>query len=77
MRALEVVDKPEDLGLSSERLGRIGPFFRDRYVATGRLPGVLTLVARRGQVASLSCDGAQELATGAPLPRTPSSASTR
>ena len=49
MEKLALVDKPEDLGLSTDRLARIGPFFADRYVRTGRLPGVLTAVARRGQ----------------------------
>jgi CubicO group peptidase (beta-lactamase class C family) len=67
MQTLAVVDKPEDLGLSTDRLARIGPFFEDRYVRTGRLPGVLTAVARRGQLAHLSCSGPRDVATGAPL----------
>jgi CubicO group peptidase (beta-lactamase class C family) len=67
MDTLTVVDKPEDLGLSGERLARIGPFFEDRYVRTGMLPGVLTAVARRGQVATLACSGQRDAATGAPL----------
>ena len=67
MDTLAVVDKPEDLGLSAERLARIGPFFEERYVRTGVLPGVLTAVARRGQVASLACSGQREVATGTPL----------
>jgi CubicO group peptidase (beta-lactamase class C family) len=61
------VDKPEDLGLSRERLERIGSFFEARYVRPGLLPGVLTAVARRGQVATVACSGQRELATGAPL----------
>ena len=67
MSALTVTDKPEDLGLSSDRLARIAPYFQERYVAAGRLSGVLTLVARRGQVARLDCVGDRDVATGAPI----------
>jgi CubicO group peptidase (beta-lactamase class C family) len=67
MPTIAVTDKPEDLGLSSSRLARIGPFFEQAYVAAGRLPGVLTLVARRGQVASLACVGDRDLAAGRPV----------
>ena len=67
MPSIAVTDKPEDLGLSSSRLARIGPFFEQAYVAPGLLPGVLTLVARRGQVASLACVGHRDLAAGRPV----------
>ena len=67
MPSIAVTDKPEDLGLSSSRLARIGSFFEQAYVAPGRLPGVLTLVARRGQVASLACVGDRNLAAGRPV----------
>jgi CubicO group peptidase (beta-lactamase class C family) len=67
MKTLAVVDKPADLGLSAERLARIGPFFEERYVRRGALAGVLTAVARRGQLAHLSCSGVREVSTGAPL----------
>jgi CubicO group peptidase (beta-lactamase class C family) len=67
MGALEPTDKPEDLGLSTERLARIGAFFDEAYVRTGKLSGALTLVARHGQLASLSCVGVADVATGAPL----------
>ena len=42
--------KPEEVGLSSGRLGRINDHLR-RYVDAGKLAGTLTLVARRGKVA--------------------------
>jgi CubicO group peptidase (beta-lactamase class C family) len=64
---MQVVDKPEELGLSGERLARIEPFFRRRYVEPGKLPGVLTLVARGGQVAHLGLCGQRDIAAGAPL----------
>ena len=67
MGTLDLTDKPEDLGLSSSRLARIRPYFEDTYVRSGKLPGVLTVVARRGQVASLECVGALDLATKAPV----------
>jgi CubicO group peptidase (beta-lactamase class C family) len=67
MPSVTVTDKPEDLGLSSSRLARIAPYFEDAYVASGRLPGVLTLVARRGQVASLGLVGDRDRANGRPI----------
>src|SRR6185369_2612795 len=42
--------KPEEVGLSSARLGRITDHLR-RYIDAGKLSGALTLVARRGKVA--------------------------
>ena len=50
MTALEIADKPEEFGLSRARLDRIATFFRERYVDTGKLPGMATVVTRRGQV---------------------------
>jgi hypothetical protein len=42
--------KPEEVGLSSSRLARIGEHLQ-QYVDGGKIAGALTLVARRGQVA--------------------------
>src|SRR5215831_20930122 len=42
--------KPEEVGLSSGRLGRISDHLR-RYIDAGKLSGTLTLVARRGKIA--------------------------
>jgi CubicO group peptidase (beta-lactamase class C family) len=67
MAALEPTDKPEELGLSTERLARIPRFFEERYVRTGKLPGVLTVVARRGQVAALACVGQRDVAAASPI----------
>ena len=44
--------KPEEVGLSSGRLGRISDHLR-RYIDAGKLAGTLTLVARRGKIAYL------------------------
>lgn len=47
---------PESLGFSSERLARIGVAMQ-RHVDEGRLPGVATLIARRGRVVHLDAVG--------------------
>jgi len=60
------VTSPEGVGISPLRLERIGRWMRS-YVDTGRLPGALTLVARRGKVALLECVGVQEVETAQPL----------
>ena len=47
---------PETQGFSSQRLSRINAVM-DAYVAAEKLAGVVTLVARRGQVVHLSSGG--------------------
>jgi CubicO group peptidase (beta-lactamase class C family) len=57
-------NKPEDVGLSSPRLARI----RDALQADidkGLVPGAVTLVARRGQIASLDALGYRDREAGA------------
>jgi CubicO group peptidase (beta-lactamase class C family) len=41
--------KPEEEGMSADRLNRIKPFMQ-RYVDENKLPGIITLVARNGKV---------------------------
>ena len=55
--------KPEDVGLSSERLARLDKFIH-AYVDAGRTPGVVTLIARHGKVVHLDAYGKADLATG-------------
>ena len=50
----EMRTKPEEVGLSSHRLARIGEHWQ-RYIDAGQLAGTLTLVARRGHV--VYCEG--------------------
>ena len=57
--------KPEDVGLSSERLARLTRAIH-AYVDAGRTPGVVTLIARHGKVAHLDAYGKADLATGRP-----------
>ncbi len=52
--------KPEDVGLSSERLARIDRHLQERYIQPGKIAGAVTLVARHGQVAHLSALGLRD-----------------
>jgi CubicO group peptidase (beta-lactamase class C family) len=60
--------KPEEVGMSAERLERITGAMQ-RYVDAGNLPGVVMLVARRGQVVHFEAIGSQNVATKAPMTR--------
>ena len=53
---MEIV-KPEDVGLSSERLQRIDAHWRSQYLDSGKIAGAVTLVARHGKVAHFSALG--------------------
>jgi CubicO group peptidase (beta-lactamase class C family) len=55
--------KPEDVGLSSERLARMTKAIH-AYVDAGRTPGVVTLIARHGKVVHLDAYGKADLTTG-------------
>ncbi|HEV8226327.1 MAG TPA: serine hydrolase domain-containing protein [Methylomirabilota bacterium] len=58
--------KPEDVGLSSSRLARIGDHMK-RYIDAGKIAGTMTLVARRGQVAYLEPQGHLEIERRRPV----------
>ncbi|MDB5456276.1 MAG: serine hydrolase [Caulobacter sp.] len=51
------MSKPEAVGLSSDRLGRIAPFLQAKYIDTGKLPCAQVQVWRRGQLAYESVQG--------------------
>jgi CubicO group peptidase (beta-lactamase class C family) len=57
--------RPEDVGLSSERLARMNKAIH-AYVDAGRTPGVVTLIARHGKVVHLDAYGKADLASGRP-----------
>jgi CubicO group peptidase (beta-lactamase class C family) len=61
-----VETKPEQVGLSSERLGRLRSWM-EKLVADNKLPGVLTLVARRGKAAYCETVGYRDVAAKAPV----------
>jgi len=58
--------KPESVGLSSERLERIGAAVQ-RSIDDKRLAGAVTLVARRGHVAWLKAQGMMDREAGKPM----------
>jgi CubicO group peptidase (beta-lactamase class C family) len=60
--------KPEDVGLSSSRLARVGAHL-ERYIEAGKIAGALTLIARRGQVAYCEPLGHLEIERRRPVTR--------
>ncbi len=61
--------RPEDVGLSSERLARIDSHLKIRYLDPGKIAGASTLVYRRGEVAHLSPVGLMDRERGVPMAR--------
>ena len=57
---------PADVGMSAARLERIGPAMQ-AYVDDGRVAGVMTMVARRGQVVHWAAAGVRDVAADDPL----------
>ena len=57
---------PEEVGLSSERLRHIS-LWSDGWTDAGKLPGLITLVARRGKLCYLHCSGVADVETGQPI----------
>ena len=56
----------KDTGLSPQRLARISDWMK-LQVASGRLAGLVTVVARRGQTAFLEVAGQADVARGTPM----------
>src|SRR5512134_957942 len=59
--------RPEEVGLSSERLQRIQDAMR-RHIEAGDFSGAVTLVARKGRLAHLEAHGFMDLETKTPMP---------
>ena len=57
---------PEDVGLSSERLERIGSLMQ-KYIGQNRISGAVTLIARHGKVAHLEAHGLMDVESGKPM----------
>ena len=57
---------PKEVGLSPDRLGRIRTAM-GRYVDEGKLAGILTVVARRGQIAHFETCGMMDVEAGKPM----------
>jgi CubicO group peptidase (beta-lactamase class C family) len=58
--------KPEDVGVSSERLERLDHTVQ-QYVNEGKVAGVVTLVARKGQVVQYGAYGKRDIESGSPM----------
>jgi len=55
------MSKPEEVGLSGERLARLDAAMKAKYVDSGALPGFLLQVFRRGQLAHTGMTGSMDL----------------
>ena len=64
--ALVPTGKPEDVGLSSERLQRINDVARD-YIDSGQVTGAVSIVARRGRIAYFEAQGLMDLESKTPM----------
>jgi CubicO group peptidase (beta-lactamase class C family) len=60
--------KPEEVGLSSERLARIHEAVQ-RHIDAGAVSGVVTLVARHGRIAHLESHGLMDIESKRPMPK--------
>jgi len=58
--------RPDEVGMSAERLARIR-IAMQRYVDRGEVPGVVTLVARRGRVVHFDAVGYRDAQSKAPM----------
>ncbi len=59
--------KPETVGLSAHRLARLDDVMKRRYVDTGRLPGLLTMVYRSGVLAHVGMSGSMDIERNKPM----------
>jgi CubicO group peptidase (beta-lactamase class C family) len=57
---------PEEIGLSSARLARLGAVMRGE-IERGRVPGAVALIARRGRLGFFDSFGQRDAASGAPM----------
>jgi CubicO group peptidase (beta-lactamase class C family) len=58
--------RPEDVGLSSERLKRVAELVQ-RHITAGSFSGAVTLVARNGRIAYYEAQGVMDLETKKPM----------
>ena len=57
---------PEDVGMSTSRLGRIAPVMQG-YVDNGKIPCALTMIAREGKLVHFEKLGMQDIAAAKPV----------
>lgn len=58
---------PENVGMNSHQLARIGDFLSRTYIEPGKLPGTLMLVARRGRLCYLDAQGLADVERQSPV----------
>jgi len=58
--------RPEEVGLSSERLARIGETLK-ADIETGRIPGAVIAIARHGRLVVFDAYGWRDKAAGIPM----------
>jgi len=63
-----IVAKPEEVGLSSERLARIHEAVQ-RHIDAKAISGAVTLVARNGRIAHLEAHGLIDIESKRPMPK--------
>jgi CubicO group peptidase (beta-lactamase class C family) len=68
MALVPTAPKPEEVGLSSERLQRIHEAVQ-RHVDAKDVSGAVTLVARKGRVAHLEAHGLMDIESSKPMPK--------
>lgn len=64
--ALSPAPSPEAVGFDAQRLARLDAYMA-KAVADGRAAGMVTLLARHGQIVSIKSYGVRSLATGVPM----------
>ena len=57
---------PEEVGMSTSRLGRIAPVMQ-QWVDANKIPGALTMIAREGKLVHFEKFGVQDVATAKPI----------
>jgi len=62
----QITARPEDVGMSSARLEKFARW-ADSWVESGRLPNMLTMVLRRGQVVHMHKTGLADIERGIPI----------
>ncbi len=68
MALVPTASKPEEVGLSSERLQRVHEAMQ-RHVDAKTVSGVVTLVARKGRVAHFEAQGLMDIESKKPMPK--------
>ena len=66
--AAVTVTKPEQVGLSAERLARIDAVMNG-YIEAGKIAGATGLIARRGEIAYFNTYGYRDLESKEPMPK--------